>query len=86
MEKKSQRNFSIALKTLYTFNDYEITDEKAIQIIKLIIEVKPNITDKELTEFIDKIHKGVYGILYRQPTCILFMFQKYIAENRRMMP
>ena len=69
-----------SLKSIYDFHDYEISKDKIIELTRLIIEIRPNITINEFENFIDGIKKGKFGILYKMPTSIMSMFQKFNNE------
>jgi hypothetical protein len=69
---------------VFSFNDYDIDIEKAVKIAKLMIEINPNITEVNADKFFDKVNKGEYGTLYRMPTCLLSMYQKFIKESENV--
>jgi len=71
---------------LYLFNEYELNDKKAVQIAKLMLEVYPNIKEEQAVIFFDRVSKGEFGMLYKMPTCIMSMFQKYVKEPENVIP
>ncbi|NLN31947.1 MAG: hypothetical protein GX158_12075 [Bacteroidales bacterium] len=79
-------NLSEKLQEIYNFNGYDIEKEKIVKIAYLMKEIDSKKTKEEMMKFLDMVNKGVYGMLYRAPTCILSMYQKYVKDTRDMMP
>ena len=52
----------------------------------MMIDIMPGISEKQIDQFFDSVSKGEYGVLYKMPTCLLSMFQRFRKENVRIMP
>ena len=77
---KLQLQIANSIKNLYDFHDYQIAKENLLRLTKSVIEIKPDISAQNFDKFIKSVGLGEYGVLYRMPTCLLSMFQKYKVE------
>ena len=68
------------IKSIYDFHEYAISKEKIIELTDLFLEVMPEFTEYHIKDFIKRIRKGEYGILYKMPTSIMVMLQQYKKE------
>ena len=74
------------LKSLYDFHEYEVSKDNMLILSKMMIDIMPGISEKQIDQFFDSVSKGEYGVLYKMPTCLLSMFQRFRKENVRIMP
>jgi len=75
------------LAIIYKMHEYDLNPEKMKYII-LCLNKKVDIetlNKKTIDLFTNQIEAGYFGILYKQPTCISYMFSKFISENRSLL-
>lgn len=73
------KDLAKAIKAEYDFNEYEIAQDKLIEVTK-IIEYLSNKRTHLQGKFIQDLHSGKLGMWYRQPVSILSLASKYF-EN-----
>ena len=76
-----QTQISSEVKALYDFHDYEITKEKIIEIVNLMLYVKKDLTADETKAFCLKVKAGIYGTFFKSPSCLMSMFQEFKAAH-----
>lgn len=76
-----QMQISSDIAAVYEFHDYEMAKEKIVEITKLIIRVRPSVTAEEIKDFCIHVKSGVYGTLYKAPSCLMSMFQEFNKEH-----
>jgi len=74
------------LINLFDYHEYVISKDNLIKLSNAFIEIDPKLNVETFNKFIKEVELGKYGILYKMPTCILSMFQKFTAKQRLMMP
>lgn len=85
MEAKSTsaatyKHVAIKLKELYESHDYEI---KPDNFDKLVNQLATVIRPQEVDEFFECVSAGEFGTLYKMPTCLMAMAQKFKEECRK---
>lgn len=75
------KKISEKIKDVYDFHDYEVAPEKLKRLTSLIYQKKTNITEHQIDQFFDMVLKGEFGILYKQPTCLTYMFDQFIKSH-----
>lgn len=74
---------SAKIKDIYDFHEYQISKDNLIQLTNIIVEIKPDVDLEYFERFLKAVYMGKYGILYKMPTCLIAMFQKYIDDHRQ---
>ena len=77
---------SAKIKGLYDYHEYQISKENLIKLSESFFEIKPDLDLLTFDNFIKAVSLGKYGILYKMPTCILSMFNKFVSENIKRIP
>ena len=83
---KLQMQISDKIKDLFDYHEYQISKVNLIRLSNAFIEIKKDLSLEYFEKFLKDVELGKYGILYRMPTCLLSMFQKYNQGNKSMMP
>ena len=74
------KQISNEIANIYDFHDYDMSKDKIIELAKLMIRSCPKLTIEQAKEFCMNVNSGIYGTLYKAPSCFMAMFQRYIVE------
>lgn len=78
------KQISSEVANVYDFHDYDMSKEKIIELAKLMIRSYPKLTIEQTSEFCMNVNSGVYGTLYKAPSCFMSMFQEYVKSRREI--
>lgn len=83
MKPPKDENMNLALlisrliADLYAFHDYEVQKDRIVELTKLVLLAEPELTEKEAEDFFMKVKMGEFGVVFKAPSCLMFMFQTY---------
>ena len=77
---KLQTQISNEIKKVFEFHEYQINKEKQVELTNLMIRSCPKLNIEQAKEFCMNVNSGIYGTLYKAPSCFMAMFQRYIVE------
>ena len=73
-----KKSIAINLKNIYVQHEYEVKQENFDLTVNQLSEV---LYEKCVDDFFKYVRLGKFGTLYKMPTCILSMAQKYVFEK-----
>lgn len=74
---ESKEKIAKRLKRLYDDHEFNVKQEAVITIVENLNKI---IFDRNIDKFFNSVEMGELGILYKAPTCIMVMAQKFRSE------
>lgn len=70
------------LITIFEYHEYDAPPNKMKYIIECINKYSNinKLSKQNIDDFIYRLETGEYGTLYKQPTCLLVMWRKYVKD------